>query len=211
MQFYYKSTNKTECGVDEAGRGCLAGPVVAGAVVWNPELNTGLALDIKDSKKISKKKREILAEYIRCNALAFGIGVASQQEIDQHNILNATFLAMHRAIDQITLPIDMLLIDGDRFQNYIKVEDDHDEHDITAQLVPHTTITNGDAKMVSIAAASILAKTTHDRLVKEYLDEHPECAVYDWENNMCYGTKSHIASIDAHGQCSYHRKTFRKK
>jgi ribonuclease HII len=211
MKFRYDDDDDAiECGVDEAGRGCLAGPVVAAAVIWDPAINTGLALEIKDSKKVSKKKRERLAEYIKENAIAYGVGTASHEEIDDINILNATYVAMHRAIDQINRPIDRLLIDGTGFKTYENKYRESGDEDAEI-LVQHHNIVDGDAKYVAIAAASILAKTTHDTIVCQYVESHEECQKYGWEKNMCYGTKVHLDAIRDHGLTAYHRKTFRKK
>ena len=156
-------SDKVEAGCDEAGRGCLAGPVVAAAVVLKndadyPELN--------DSKQLTEKKRMQLRELVMQEALTYGIGIVSPQEIDEINILNASFLAMHRALDQLTLRPELLLIDGNRFNPYKKIK--------------HVCVVGGDAKYQSIAAASILAKTTRDMLMVEYDAQYP---VYNWKKN----------------------------
>ena len=177
-----------EAGCDEAGRGCLAGPVVAAAVVLKkdkdyPELN--------DSKQLTEKKRMLLRELVLQEALTYGIGIVSPQEIDKINILNASFLAMHRALDQLTLQPELLLIDGNRFNPYKKVK--------------HVCIVGGDAKYQSIAAASILAKTTRDMLMKEYDAQYPQ---YNWKKNKGYPTLEHKQAIADYGTTPLHRMTF---
>ena len=177
-----------EAGCDEAGRGCLAGPVVAGAVILKkdsdfPELN--------DSKKLTEKKRMELREIILREALAYGVGVVTAAEIDEINILNASFLAMHRALDQLKVRPEFLLIDGNRFNPYRDLK--------------HKCIVGGDAKYQSIAAASILAKTTRDMMMEEYDLQHP---VYHWKKNKGYPTPEHKQAIAKHGITDLHRKTF---
>lgn len=178
------------CGVDEAGRGPLAGPVVAAAVILAP----GTQLPgVNDSKKLSEKKREQLFDYVRENALAYGIGEASEAEIDEINILNATFLAMRRAIENMDVAADFALIDGNRIQGL----------DIPAECV-----IGGDAKVLSIAAASILAKVTRDRKMRQLAEVYPQ---YGFEKHKGYGTKAHYAAIEQYGVCPIHRRTFLKK
>ena len=177
-----------EAGCDEAGRGCLAGPVVAAAVILKrgadfPELN--------DSKQLSEKKRMQLRELIMQEALSYGIGIVSAQEIDEINILNASFLAMHRALDELSLEPELLLIDGNRFNPYKKVK--------------HVCIVGGDAKYQSIAAASILAKTTRDMLMEQYGEQYP---VYNWKKNKGYPTQQHKQAIADYGTTPLHRLTF---
>ena len=177
-----------EAGCDEAGRGCLAGPVVAAAVILKkdkdyPELN--------DSKQLTEKKRMLLRELVLQEALSYGIGIVSPQEIDKINILNASFLAMHRALDQLTLQPELLLIDGNRFNPYKKIK--------------HVCIVGGDAKYQSIAAASILAKTTRDMLMKEYDAQYPQ---YNWKKNKGYPTLEHKQAIADYGTTPLHRMTF---
>ena len=177
-----------EAGCDEAGRGCLAGPVVAAAVILKkdkdyPELN--------DSKQLTEKKRMLLRELVLQEALTYGIGIVSPQEIDKINILNASFLAMHRALDQLTLQPELLLIDGNRFNPYKKVK--------------HVCIVGGDAKYQSIAAASILAKTTRDMLMTEYDAQYPQ---YNWKKNKGYPTLEHKQAIADYGTTPLHRMTF---
>lgn len=181
-------SGRLEAGCDEAGRGCLAGPVVAAAVVLKkgadfPELN--------DSKQLTEKKRMQLRELVMNEALTYGIGIVTAQEIDEINILNASFLAMHRALDQLTLQPELLLIDGNRFNPYKEVK--------------HVCIVGGDAKYQSIAAASILAKTTRDMMMAQYAGQYP---VYHWEKNKGYPTPEHKKAIAEHGTTPLHRMTF---
>ena len=182
-------SDKIEVGCDEAGRGCLAGPVVAAAVLLPDYFNNKI---LNDSKQLSKKKREILEKIIKDEAISFGIGVVSPKEIDKINILNASFLAMHRAIDQISNKYELLLIDGNRFNKYKKVE--------------HKCIIKGDAKYMSIAAASVIAKTARDKIMKDLSEKFPQ---YSWESNQGYPTKKHREAIKKCGTNKYHRKSFR--
>jgi ribonuclease HII len=177
-----------EAGCDEAGRGCLAGPVVAAAVILErgkdyPELN--------DSKQLTEKKRMKLRELVMQEALTYGIGIVTAQEIDKINILNASFLAMHRALDQLTIQPELLLIDGNRFNPY--------------KAIKHVCIVGGDAKYQSIAAASILAKTTRDLLMQQYDADYP---VYNWKKNKGYPTREHKQAIADYGTTPLHRMTF---
>ena len=181
-------SDKVEAGCDEAGRGCLAGPVVAGAVILKPGANYP---DLDDSKKLTEKKRMELRELIMNEALAYGIGIVTAAEIDEINILNASFLAMHRAIDQLKVRPEFLLIDGNRFNKY---------HDIK-----HLCVVGGDAKYQSIAAASILAKTTRDRLMEEYDLRFPQS---HWKKNKGYPTLEHKQAIADYGTTPLHRMTF---
>ncbi len=177
-----------EAGCDEAGRGCLAGPVVAAAVILDrnkdyPELN--------DSKQLTEKKRMQLRELVMKEALSYGVGIVSAQEIDEINILNASFLAMHRALDQLEIRPELLLIDGNRFNPYKKVK--------------HVCVVGGDGKYQSIAAASILAKTTRDMMMEQYGEQYP---VYNWKKNKGYPTPEHKQAIADHGTTPLHRMTF---
>ena len=181
-------SNLVEAGCDEAGRGCLAGPVVAAAVVLRndadyPELN--------DSKQLTEKKRMKLREMVMQEALSYGIGIVTAQEIDEINILNASFLAMHRALDQLTLQPELLLIDGNRFNPYKEVK--------------HVCIVGGDAKYQSIAAASILAKTPRDMMMAQYAEQFP---VYNWNKNKGYPTREHKQAIADYGTTPLHRMSF---
>ena len=177
-----------EAGCDEAGRGCLAGPVVAAAVI----LKKGSSYsELNDSKQLTEKKRIQLRELVMKEALAFGIGIVSAEEIDKINILNASFLAMHRALDQLEIRPEMLLIDGNRFKPYHEIQ--------------HVCVVGGDAKYQSIAAASILAKTTRDMMMEQYDEQYP---VYNWKKNKGYPTPEHKMAIAEHGTSPLHRMTF---
>ena len=180
---------KIEVGCDEAGRGCLAGPVVAAAVILPKNFKQSL---LNDSKQLSEKKRILLRTEIKEHAIAYAVGIVDHKEIDEINILNASILAMHRALDQIKNPFNSILVDGNRFKKYNETE--------------HHCIIKGDGKYLSIAAASILAKTYRDDLMKKLHLEHPQ---YQWENNKGYPTKSHRAAIKRIGVSQYHRKSFR--
>ncbi len=178
------------CGVDEAGRGPLAGPVCAAAVIL-PE-----GIDIKginDSKKLSEKKRELLFAEITQKAISYSVAFASVEEIEEHNILNATFLAMNRAIEGLQVKPDFAIIDGNLLPKYIKVD--------------ASPLVKGDSRSLSVAAASILAKVTRDRLLLEYDKEYPE---YKFASHKGYGTKAHIEAIRKYGVLSIHRKSFLK-
>ena len=183
-----KLTNKTEVGCDEAGRGCLAGPVIAAAVILPENFNNTF---LNDSKKLNVITREKLEIIIKKEAVSFGVGVVSPKEIDKLNILNASFLAMHRAIDKINCKFELLLIDGNRFNSYRDVE--------------HKCIVKGDTKFLSIAAASVLAKTERDRIMKNLSIKFPE---YKWEKNKGYPTKKHREAILKFGANIHHRKSF---
>lgn len=181
--------NKIEAGCDEAGRGCLAGPVVAAAVVLPKDFSHPL---LNDSKQINKKNREILRGIIEREAAEYAVAFVDNQKIDEINILKASILAMHQALDQLESPIEHIIIDGNRFYTY--------------RNIPHQTIVKGDGKFASIAAASILAKTYRDEFM---LKAHQEFPMYGWEKNQAYATKKHRAAIEAHGPCYLHRKSFR--
>jgi ribonuclease HII len=187
----YDSEYKHQVGCDEAGRGCLAGPVVAAAVLLPSDFNHA---QLNDSKKLSESMRNQLRIMILEQALSYGIGVVSHEEIDQINILQASFLAMHRAIEQINTTIDLLLIDGNRFKPY--------------KEIPHQCIIKGDGKYQSIAAAAILAKTYRDELMKNLHMNYPH---YYLDKNKGYASASHIAAIEERGYSPIHRKTFKLK
>ncbi|MDM1041136.1 MULTISPECIES: ribonuclease HII [Empedobacter] len=183
------SNHEYEIGCDEAGRGCLSGPVVAAAVILGRDFENDI---INDSKQLSEKKRNSLRTFIEENAKYWAIGIVWPNEIDEINILNASFLAMHRAIDQLDCPKDLIVVDGNRFNKY---------HD-----VPHECIIKGDSKYMNIAAASILAKTYRD----EYMERiHEEFPMYDWKKNKGYPTKAHRLAIKEFGATPYHRMTFK--
>lgn len=184
--FYTKGL--IEVGCDEAGRGCYAGPVYAGAVILDPKKRNN---QLNDSKKLTATKRNELRIWVEKNAVAWAVGIVSAKEIDEINILNASFLAMHRAIDQLEEKFDHLLIDGNRFTPY--------------PFTPHTCIIKGDEKFKNIAAASILAKTHRDEYMQKIALDFP---MYDWQNNQGYGTLKHRNGLDKHGVCEHHRKSF---
>ncbi len=177
-----------EAGCDEAGRGCLAGPVVAAAVILDKDKDY---TELNDSKQLTEKKRMQLRELVMKEALAYGVGIVTAQEIDEINILNASFLAMHRALDQLKIRPELLLIDGNRFNPYKKVK--------------HVCVVGGDAKYQSIAAASILAKTTRDMMMEQYDEQYP---VYNWKKNKGYPTPEHKQAIADYGTTPLHRMTF---
>lgn len=189
MLLPYLEQGRIEAGCDEAGRGCLAGPVFAAAVIL-PEGYCNELLN--DSKKLTEHRRDELRAIIERDALAWAVGVVTAEEIDHINILNASFLAMHRAVDALTVRPEHLLIDGNRFKPY---------HD-----TPHTCIVKGDGKMMSIAAASILAKTHRDEFMARIHEEFPQ---YAWNINKGYPTNAHRAAISQYGPSPYHRKSFR--
>jgi ribonuclease HII len=184
--FLYKT--KIEAGLDEAGRGCYAGPVVAAAVILPKDFHHPL---LNDSKKLSEKERNILRPVIEKESLAFAVGFVDNQEIDAINILQATYKAMHLALDQLSQKPQVLLIDGNRFKPYANIH--------------YKCIIKGDGIFASIAAASILAKTYRDEYM---LKIHEEFEQYGWKNNKGYGTAEHRAAIDTIGLCKYHRKSF---
>ena len=178
-----------EAGLDEAGRGCLAGPVVAAAVILPPDYFHPL---LNDSKQLNKKQREFLREEIYREAISWAVGEVSHTEIDQINILNASFLAMHRALDQLQEKPGYLIIDGNRFTRY--------------QNLPHTCVVKGDSKYFSIAAASVLAKTFRDDLMSELAIRFPE---YGWDQNAGYPTIKHRQAIQQFGTTPFHRLSFK--
>lgn len=180
---------RLEAGCDEAGRGCLAGPVVAAAVILPSGFENEL---LNDSKELTEKERNLLRPIIESQALAFAIGVVSHTEIDTINILNASFLAMHRAISQLIPVPEHLLIDGNRFNPY--------------PCIQHTCIIKGDGKLLPIAAASVLAKTFRDDLMTNLHGQYPQ---YAWDRNKGYPTKAHRLAIRKSGPSPYHRMTFR--
>ena len=183
------SNKEQEVGCDEAGRGCLSGPVIAAAVILGSDFENNM---INDSKQLSEKKRNSLRTFIEDNAKFWAVGFVSPEEIDEINILNASFLAMHRAIDQLDCPKELIIVDGNRFNTY--------------QDIPHECIVKGDSKYMNIAAASILAKTYRD----EYMEKiHQEFPMYNWKKNKGYPTKEHRAAIKEFGATPYHRMTFK--
>lgn len=196
--YYYK--DEIEAGVDEVARGCLAGPVYTAAVIWPKEVDpTEQGIIVKDSKTLSRRRRLILKDYIEENAIDFNVSYETNDCIDKINILNATYKSMHNSISNLNLEVDHLLIDGPRFKPYSNSKN---------EIIPYTCIVSGDAKYTPIACASILAKVYHDEYIIKLLENEPELTKYDWENNMCYGTKTHLDAIQEYGISKYHRKTF---
>ena len=183
---YYKDL--VEAGCDEAGRGCLAGSVYAAAVILPPNYQNP---DLNDSKKLTDKKRKALREQIERDAVAWAVGIVTPDEIDKINILNASILAMHRALDQLEVRPEAIIVDGNRFKPY---------HNL-----PSTTIVKGDGKYLAIAAASILAKTYRDDYMDAIAEEYPQ---YDWKSNKGYPTKKHRAAIKEFGVTTYHRMSY---
>lgn len=188
MLLPYMNSGVVEAGCDEAGRGCLAGAVYAAAVVLPPNFRNEL---LNDSKKLTEKQRYALRPLIEEAALAWAVGIVTPQEIDRINILNASFLAMHRAIEQLRVTPQHLLIDGNRFKPY--------------PGIAHTCVVKGDGKYEAIAAASILAKTYRDDYMNELHEKYP---MYDWKSNKGYPTKAHRAAIAQYGPSPYHRLSF---
>ena len=194
---YYEG--KIEAGCDEAGRGCLAGSVYAAAVIFPEDYQNE---ELNDSKQLTDKRRKQLREIIERDAVAWAVGIVTPQEIDKINILNASILAMHRALDQLKVRPEAIIVDGNRFKPYFPPQ--------TSNLkpqspLPHTTIVKGDGKYLSIAAASILAKTYRDDYMDALAKEYPQ---YDWLSNKGYPTKKHREAIRQFGITPYHRKTF---
>ena len=187
LEAYY-TKDVIEAGCDEAGRGCLAGPVFAAAVILPPYFKSEM---LNDSKQLSEKNRYALRPLIEQEAIAWGVGVVTAPEIDAINILKASFLAMHRAIEQLKVQPQALLIDGNRFTPY--------------KEIPFTCMVKGDGRFLSIAAASILAKTYRDDYMLQLADEYPS---YGWQQNKGYPTRAHREAISKHGITPYHRKTF---
>lgn len=188
MLLPYLHKELIEAGCDEAGRGCLAGAVYAASVILPADYKNEL---LNDSKKLTENQRYKLREVIERDALAWAVGVVLPEEIDKINILNASFLAMHRAIDRLVLRPQHLLIDGNRFNRYPDI--------------PHTTVVKGDGKYLSIAAASVLAKTYRDDYMNRLHEEYP---MYDWKDNKGYPTKKHRDAIHRYGVTPYHRMSF---
>ena len=179
---------KIEAGCDEAGRGCLAGSVYAAAVIFPADYQNEA---INDSKQLTDRRRHELRDMIERDALAWAVGVVTPEEIDKINILNASFLAMHRALDQLKVRPEAIIVDGNRFKTYAQV--------------PHKCIVKGDAKYLSIAAASILAKTYRDDYMDRLAEEYPQ---YDWKSNKGYPTRKHREAIKEFGVTPYHRMSF---
>lgn len=191
---YY--TGKVEAGCDEAGRGCLAGSVYAAAVIFPEDYQND---ELNDSKQLTDRRRKQLREIIQRDAVAWAVGIVTPEEIDRINILNASILAMHRALDQLKVRPEAIIVDGNRFKPYRPVVDGLPVN------IPHTTIVKGDGKYLSIAAASILAKTYRDDYMNRLAEEYPQ---YDWLSNKGYPTKKHREAIKQYGITPYHRKSY---
>lgn len=192
LSHYYEG--KIEAGCDEAGRGCLAGSVYAAAVILPEGYQNEL---LNDSKQLSEKKRYQLREMIERDAVAWAVGIVTPEEIDKINILNASILAMHRALDQLKVRPEAVIVDGNRFKAY--------KEPSNGQTLPHTTIVKGDGKYLAIAAASILAKTYRDDYMNQLAEEYPQ---YDWRSNKGYPTKKHREAIKQWGITPYHRRSY---
>lgn len=198
--------HETTVYLDEVGRGALAHCVCVAAVVWPgnydgfTEDDMKLVAMINDSKKVSPKRRALLSEFIKRKAVATSVACVSNEEIDKINILQATFQAMHTALDQLKMRIDCIVVDGPVFKQYA--------NECDGSFVPHVCVVDGDAKLIQIAAASILAKVHRDGILTELVKSNPELQVYGWDTNKAYGTKAHFEAIRQHGLTPYHRKTF---
>ena len=193
-QHYYEGV--IEAGCDEAGRGCLAGSVYAAAVILPPDY---VNEDLNDSKQLTDRRRKKLREQIERDAIAWAVGIVTPEEIDKINILNASFLAMHRALDQLKVRPEAVIVDGNRFKPYTPALPEG------GKPLPHTCIVKGDGKYLSIAAASILAKTYRDDYMDRLAEEYPQ---YDWHSNKGYPTKKHREAIRQFGITPYHRKSY---
>lgn len=199
---YAKNQTEIQIGVDEAGRGSLIGPVFVGAVIWDNNIDDEKLKYIKDSKKLSKKKRDEMREFIEKNALAWSVSYCDNTIIDDINILNATFKAMHKALNKIyenNIKFNRILVDGNRFKPLIT----------SNGFIPHQCIVNGDNRYIQIAAASILAKTHHDEYIEKLCKNNPHFMKYGLLTNQGYGTKEHRKAIKEYGLTDYHRKSFK--
>ena len=200
MKKFY-DINKLEVGIDEVGRGCMAGPVVCASVIWPKNLDLELLIYenmIKDSKKLTKKKREFLKDFIEENAIDFSVSFMDNNIIDKHNIYNATHMAMHKSLDKLNVVPELLLVDGSNFTPYYYND----------TIIENICIIGGDNIYISIACASILAKVYHDNYITDLVNEDLNLKKYDLENNMGYGTTKHLEAIKKYGISKYHRKTF---
>jgi ribonuclease HII len=195
--------DKIIAGVDEVARGTFIGPVVAACVVLPKSFPDETYKQIKDSKKLSEKKREFLASYIKDTCITYGVGEVSNEDIDKINILNATMKAMNRAINEAYKKhsFDYLLIDGPNFKGYVPPGEDED-------MIEYECVLQGDSKYLSIAAASIIAKDYHTKLINKLVEDNPKLMLYDIKKNKGYGTKNHINALKIHGLSEFHRKTF---
>ena len=201
LEAYYKE-GLIEAGCDEAGRGCLAGPVFAAAVILPSDFRNEM---LNDSKQLTEKKRYQLREVIEREALAWAVGIVDNKEIDKINILNASILAMHRALDQLTVRPEYIIVDGNRWKPYQEPTANDNVNDNEPKVVPATTIVKGDGKYLSIASASILAKTYRDDFMLRIHEEFPQ---YHWDKNKGYPAKVHREAIRQYGTTPYHRMSF---
>jgi len=198
LKRYYKSPDLIEVGIDEAGRGPLIGRVYTAAVILDPQVEPHPLLN--DSKKLTRKRREIVREWVEQNAVQFAVCYADESVVDKINILNATYQAMHQSIDELGIIPDHIIVDGDKFQPYINSD---------GNFVNHTCICKGDSKYTAISAASVLAKEYHDDYICNLVTQCPELnEKYDLLSNMGYGTKKHIEGIRTHGRSKFHRMSF---
>ena len=206
MLLSHYNKGKVEAGCDEAGRGCLAGSVFAAAVILPEDYHND---ELNDSKQLTDRRRKLLRGIIERDAVAWAVGVVTPEEIDRINILNASILAMHRALDQLTVRPEAIIVDGNRFKPYYerskRQEARSKGQEVRGKSIPYTTIVKGDGKYLSIAAASILAKTYRDDYMDALAEEYPQ---YDWLSNKGYPTKKHREAIRLYGITPYHRKTF---
>ncbi|MBQ7509344.1 MAG: ribonuclease HII [Prevotella sp.] len=204
LPHYYEG--KIEAGCDEAGRGCLAGSVYAAAVILPEDYHNAL---LNDSKQLTEKRRYELRDIIERDAVAWAVGIVTPEEIDKINILNASILAMHRALDQLKVRPEAIIVDGNRFKTYYERGEGAEARgeiiEMRGEKIPHTTIVKGDGKYLSIAAASILAKTYRDDYMNRLAEEYPQ---YDWQSNKGYPTRKHREAIRQHGTTPYHRMSY---
>ena len=207
LPFFKKDT--IEIGMDESGRGPMIGNVFAAAVIWDSKLTKEIdpfVAKIRDSKKVSKKQRPLIRDYIEKNAIDFAVCFADNNEIDTHNIMQATFMAMHRCLDKINTKFDFIIVDGNTFKPYFDLK--------SQNYIPHECIVEGDNKYIAIAAASILAKVYHDEYITNLCKDNADMQLdtkYNLLNCMGYGTKKHFEGIKTYGITQFHRKSFLKK
>jgi len=197
----YLNRNVLECGIDEVARGVLFGRVYAAAVIFPAEIEMPKGLVIKDSKALSAKKRELLSEFIKTNAIDYQIAYIEADEIDKINILQASMKAMHKAVRALNIQPEFLIVDGEHFKEYFYG---------FGKFISHECIPQGDSKYISIAAASILAKVEHDKYIAEMIEQYPELEIYDLGNNMGYATLKHRTAIEKYGPSPWHRMTFKR-
>ena len=199
MNCKHFTDNLLEAGIDEVARGCLAGPVYAAAVIMPRDTLEATPYILRDSKKVNREKRNVLRDYIEENAIDFSVASVDNHTIDKINILNASHLAMHQALENLNVEPEFLLVDGHRFDPYFNAN---------GELIEHKCFVGGDDLYTSISAASILAKVYHDNYIDALLEEKPQLKIYEWDRNMCYGTMGHLDAIRDNGISEYHRKTF---